>query len=79
MPATNRPQEIRNMKTTKERKMVMSKREISRKNKVDKSRLTGQHKEKLKKGKNRWDTTLNAPTRDGKVGIMASMKLSQMH
>jgi hypothetical protein len=55
------------------------KRETRGKRKVDDNRLTGQHKVELKNEKDGWDITLNAPTRDDKASIMASMKPSQMH
>jgi hypothetical protein len=51
-----------------------SKKETSGKRKVDKSRLTGQHEAELKQGKDGWDVTLNMPTGDDRVGIMASTK-----
>jgi hypothetical protein len=57
----------------------ISKKETSGKRKVDKSRMTGQQEAELKKGKDGWDVTLNMPTRHYGVGIMESMKPSQMH
>jgi hypothetical protein len=59
--------------------MIILKREISGKIKVKERRLTGQQKEELKQGKDRWDMTLNEPTGNEKVGIMASTKPSWMH
>jgi hypothetical protein len=58
---------------------VVSKKETSGKRKVRKSRLTGQHEAELNQGKDRWDVTLNAPTGDGRVGVMESKKFLQMH
>jgi hypothetical protein len=58
---------------------TISKKETRGKRKVGKSRLTRQHEAELKQGKDRWDVTLNVPTGDDRVGVMASMKPPQMH
>jgi hypothetical protein len=67
------------MKSTRARKMVILKREISGKRKVKESRMTRQHKAELKQGKDRWDITLNVPTGDGKERVMESTKPLWMH
>jgi hypothetical protein len=59
--------------------IAISKKETSGKRKVVKSRLTGEHEAELKQDKDGWDVTLNVPIGDGRVGIMASTKLSWMH
>jgi hypothetical protein len=59
--------------------MTTLERETRKKMKSNKSRLTGKYEAELKQGKDGWDVTLNAPTRDGRIGIMASTKPSQIH
>jgi hypothetical protein len=58
---------------------AISKKKTSRKRKVNKRRLTGQHEAKLKQGKDGWGVTLNVPTGDGRVGVMECTKPLWMH
>ena len=73
------PHKIWNMNSTKERTAVTYQRKTSGKQKVRKSRMTGQHLVELSDDKDWWNITLNTPTGNDKSSVMASTKLSQIH